>query len=202
MKSINLLPKVPYLIKSRDFLALLIGLIGIILIIVQVVLSTVWDNNKISAGLAFQQNASIVRERIAQTTLDTRTLYYKQGVDMVKLVQDNRQDFLPVIQSVLDTMTYQGQIINMNIAEGILVVNTLMLTEEQLTTCIEDFEKVPYFKDMTLTVTEHKLFKPEDKARLLFITGEVVPLTDHEYYTLQLDIKLPKKIEAGAVSAP
>lgn len=199
MKPINLLPQTPYLIKRRDFLALLIAALGLIVLTVQIALSAAWTSDKKVTLQSAEQVASQTREREAETTLDTRTQYYQQASNILKTLQDNRRDYLPVIDNVLRAMIYQGQIVNLNLADGNLVINTLNLTGDQVSDCIKTFEAIPDFKDMNLTVTEHKIFQAEDKAELYLQNGEKVPLTGQPYYTLQLDIKLPAILskEAG-----
>lgn len=200
MKPINLLPKIPYLIKRRDFLALLIAALGLVVLAVQIALSAAWANDEKATLQSAEQMASQTRDREAETTLDARTQYYQQASAILKTMQDSRRDYLPVIDNVLSAMIYQGQIVNLNLADGNLVINTLNLNGDQVTDCIKTFEAIPDFKNMTLTVTEHKVFQSEDKAELYFQTGESVPLTDQPYFTLQLDIKLPATLSKEAVN--
>ncbi|WP_058301316.1 PilN domain-containing protein [Gorillibacterium timonense] len=203
MKPINLLPKVPYLVKRRDFLILIVLIFALTALAVQVSLAYVWKSNKTTSEATLQRTSADVRELQSKTTLDPRSLLYAQGNAMLKQLTDARPEWVPVLDSVLAAMTYQGQIDHLAVSESrTLSLTTIVLTEEQLKECMGKLEDVPYFDKMTLHVTEHKQFREGDKAKLISFDGEVVDLTHRDYYSLDVEIQLPSVADIRKAGTP
>ncbi|MEO3945481.1 hypothetical protein [Gorillibacterium sp. CAU 1737] len=202
MKPINLLPKVPYIVKRRDLLVLVTVLAAILLLLSQFFLAYLWSMNRSTEEAELQSVSADVRQLWKSTTFTPISQLYEQGMSGVREARGAQPDWLSVLEPIRAALEGRGQVEQLSVTDArLLTLSAALYSEEALTACIRSLESIPFFDRMALRVAEHK---QEQQGEQLSSrgNGEEVGAGQADYYTLTLEISLPPAAEIRKAGSP
>lgn len=195
MKSINLLPRVPYVVRQSRLFIIGIAAAGVLLVAIQLLLQHTWHTQYDKRTTELQQLLAEVRELTQQTTPSDKTAAYGEASRMIEQLKQERHDWALILQPLLGVAPLDGQIAKLDLSEDLqLSVDIVFLAENDVTDALKELEQAPSYQNMKLTITEHKRGTDKDKVKLFAPDGTIYELGVSDYFTLSLKIQLPKEL--------
>ncbi|WP_127533135.1 hypothetical protein [Paenibacillus kobensis] len=196
MRTINLLPRVPYIVRRKSWLILLAGSCGLLLLVVLIFLHMHWEDDRSSIEREIQQVSEEVRELEHSTTKTETTTAFDQAINMSHDLEKQQADWEMLLQPLLGSVLMDGQLMTIEAGEDRkLKVTSVFLSEEEVTIALAKLEKAPEYKDMKLSITEHVKGETPGKLSLVRSDGQKLRLDNVDYYTLALEIEMNERQE-------